>query len=175
MSDVILLCLLVAAALVVSIVVWTIKNGISPMPTSPKVKRRLLEILPVVQGRIYELGSGWGTLAFSLSRHYPEAQIIGFETSPVPYWISKLCLNLSSSRNLTFERRDFFNVELKDATMVVCYLYPGAMRKLGEKLIQELKPGALIISHTFALPGWEPKATYEVDDLYRTKIYIYVR
>ncbi len=28
---------------------------------------------------------------------------------------------------------DFFNVDLKDAGLVVCYLYPGAMERLKDK------------------------------------------
>ena len=57
--------------------------------------------------------------------------------------------------------------------MIVCYLFPKGMEKLSKKLEKELKPGTLVISHTFALPGWKPFKTLDVDDLYYTKIYFY--
>jgi len=30
-----------------------------------------------------------------------------------------------------------------------------------------------VISNTFAIPGWKPISIYELDDMYRTKIYVY--
>ena len=60
-----------------------------------------------------------------------------------------------------------------DHIAFVCYLYPGAMRQLKEKFIKELKPGTMIISNTFAIPGWIPQQVWEVNDLYKTKIYRY--
>ena len=49
------------------------------------------------------------------------------------------------------------------------------MKRLKEKLEAELKPGTLVISNTFAIPGWAYEKMLEVDDLYRTKIYLYKR
>jgi len=153
-----------------SIVIWTLINGISPMPTSSKALLKIQEILPDVNGPIYELGSGWGTLARMLSRKYTHQQVIGYETSFFPYWISRL---FCSQNNVTLERKNFFKVDLSKATLIVCYLYPGAMRQLKEKFTKELKPGTHIISNTFGIPGWIPKQVCEVDDIYKTKIYRY--
>lgn len=153
-----------------SIVAWTIINGISPMPSSSKAKKKLQEILPNIDGPVYELGSGWGTLARILAKTYPHQHVIGYETSFFPYWISRLLYNRN---NLVFYRKNFFEVDLSQAALIVCYLYPGAMRQLKEKFIKELKPGTVIISNTFAIPGWTPKQVWEVNDLYKTKIYRY--
>lgn len=163
--------LLLLLALVL-IVFYTWKLGISPMPTSPKVKEELFKLLPnEVNGDIYELGSGWGTLARSLAAHYTDHEILAYELSPVPYLFSRL---VNTRKNLHLKREDFFTVSLKEAGLVVCYLYPGAMLKLKAKFESELKPGALVLSHTFAIPGWKPVKIVEVNDLYRTKIYLYI-
>ena len=41
---------LIAAIIFGSIIYWSLKNGITPMPTSHKVKRELLALLPEVEG-----------------------------------------------------------------------------------------------------------------------------
>jgi hypothetical protein len=48
------------------------------------------------------------------------------------------------------------------------------MERLRPKFERELKSGSLVVSHTFAVPGWVPESVWQVDDLYRTKIYLYV-
>ena len=159
-------------AIVGSIVIWTVKNGISPMPTSRKVGRLLLEAIPAdLSGGVYDLGSGWGTLALSLAKRLPHCSVVGIESSPIPFWASK---GLAwGQANLFFRREDFFTVPLDGAALVVCYLYPGAMRRLKEKFERELRGGTWVISHTFAIPGWTPWRVAEVSDLYKTRIYIY--
>ncbi len=57
--------------------------------------------------------------------------------------------------------------------MVVCYLYPGAMRKLKDKFEQELAPGTLVVSNTFSISGWKPINVIDTHDLYNTHIYLY--
>lgn len=156
-------------------IIWqSIKNGISPMPTSSKVKQRFLSSLPQnLNKTIYELGAGWGTLAFPIARLYPQAQVIGYESSLIPYLFCKLRLAYTPVPNLSFRRQNFFNADLSDASLVVCYLYPGAMHKLKLKFQDELSPSATIATHTFTLPGWKPIYQEVVNDLYNTIIYHY--
>lgn len=158
----------------ISIVVWSYRNGITPTPTSSKAKKCLMNALPAtMQGNIYELGSGWGTLALPLAKRYPNCRVMGFESSPLPFFVSQIRKRLGNVPNLKLYRHNFFEADLRDANLVVCYLYPGAMRKLKEKFQKELKSGTLIVSNTFAIPGWQPEAVHEVGDLYRTKVYVY--
>ncbi len=157
-----------------SLVFWSIRNGISPMPTAPAAKNTLLKAIPPkMHGIVYELGSGWGSLAFPLARELRHCQVIGYENSFIPFLFSQLRHLLVPKYNLRFYRRDFYTVSLKDADLVVCYLYPKAMSKLKDKFVKELKPEAWILSNTFAIPGWEPRQVFDVEDLYNTKIYLY--
>jgi len=162
-------------AIMLSVLYWTIKNGISPMPTTALVRRKLFQVLPEhVSGAIFELGSGWGTLAFDLAGRFPEATIVGYETSHIPYAVSRLLQLFYRRKNLRFVREDFFKIDLEGASVVVCYLYPGAMKRLKEKLEREAGSGMLVATHTFSIPGWKPVKVIELDDLYKTKIYIYI-
>jgi hypothetical protein len=167
-----LLALLLAGML--SIVFHTLKTGISPMPTSGKVRRQMLSLLPEeLEGTLLELGSGWGSLAFALADRCPRARVVAFELSPLPHAFSRLRQRLAPRPNLQLVREDFFRASFAEASAVVCYLYPGAMSRLAPKLTQELAPGTRILSHTFALRRWKPLRTLAVDDLYRTPIYLY--
>lgn len=159
---------------ILSIVIWSVRNGISPMPTSPLAKKRIMEALPLkVDGVIYELGSGWGTLVFPLAKKYPNCRVIGIESSPVPYYFSKFRQLFMPVRNLELLRCNLMEISIKDAGLVVCYLYPGAMNKLKTKFEKELKPGTWVLSNTFAVPGWDPYRAYDIGDIYSTKIYLY--
>lgn len=162
------------AAALLSVVMWSVRNGISPMPTSGKVRKIILDAsLKASQGTIFELGSGWGTLLLPLAKGHPRCRVIGYETSPIPYYVSKVRGMISGSDNLKVVRSDFFHEPLHEAALIVCYLYPGAMKMLKQKFDEELKPGTLVISNTFSIPGWEPLEVHVADDMYRTKVYVY--
>lgn len=156
-------------------IVYSYWYGITPTPTSPIVKKKLLSMLPkLFQGDVIaELGSGWGNLAFTLACRFPACKIVGYEISPFPYYFSKIASNRFTLPNLIIERKDFFQIPLHQVSLVVCYLYSGAMYRLKEKFENELAPNTYVISHTFAIPGWIPIRVERADDLYRTPIYLY--
>jgi SAM-dependent methyltransferase len=157
-----------------SIVLYTLWTGISPMPTLGKVRRQLLPLLePELEGTVLELGCGWGTLAFAMADRCPRARVVAFELSPLPFAVCWLRQRLAPRANLELRRQDFFRASFSGAAVVVCYLFPGAMTRLAPKLLAELSPGTRVLSHTFALRGWKPLRTLVVDDLYRTPIYVY--
>jgi hypothetical protein len=150
------------------------RYGITPTPTSAKVKRQLLQILPLeIKGNFAELGSGWGTLAFALAHRFPSNQVYAYEISPIPYCISKMIAQFLPYRNLHIMRKDFFTISLKHVSLVICYLYPDAMNRLKIKFEEELAQDAYVLSHTFAIPGWNPISIIKVSDLYQTPIYLY--
>lgn len=157
-----------------SIVFYSLRYGISPMPSSKKAAQAVLKIIPHnIQGTIVELGSGWGNLAFPLAQRFPECHVKAYEISLIPWLVSLGIQKWKKYPNLQIIRADFFQKPLADTSLVVCYLYPGAMWKLKEKFTQELKPDTLIVTHTFAIPGWAPIKVVELDDLYRTPVYLY--
>ena len=165
--------LTIALTILFSLIFYTMKNGISPTPTSEKAKRALMKVLPVLEdGIIIDLGSGWGNLVFPLASKYQNCHVFGYENSPIPYWFSSL---VNHKNNLKILKANFYDVSLHDADMVVCYLFPGGMEKLKEKFEKELKPGTYVVSHTFAIPDWEPKTVVKISDLYHSKIYLYER
>jgi len=166
--------LVLALAAMALIGVGTIRTGVPPLPTSPGVRRTMMAMLPnQVTGVIAELGSGWGGLASALAGRYPECQVIGYELSPLPYWVARARQGLWPRANLEFRRADFMAAELSNVGLVVCYLYPGRMTELATKLRDELKPGTPVLSNFFALPHWQPVETRAAPDFWSSPVYLY--
>jgi hypothetical protein len=157
------------------ILIWTVKNRISPTPTTRTVRKAIACELPEnIEGTIVELGSGWGGIALFLAKKYPKAEVYAYETSPLPWLISNLRARFSAQKNIHFERKDFFLLPLSNAKLIWCYLSGPLMERLQKKLSQDTLSGTLIISNTFALPKYTPTKILTIDDLYKTKIYFYL-
>jgi len=158
----------------VSIIYYTVKLGISPMPSVGFAKKVVIQAVPSeTTGTVVDLGSGWGTLLFSLAKKFPHCRFIGYELSPLPYAISFLRKWLFRYQNVTILRRDFFQESLDDASVVLCYLFPHTMERLSSKFTDELSESSLVISNTFAIHQWTPIRVLQVPDLYNTKIFVY--
>lgn len=169
---------LIAAVLVAggAIAVYTLRTGISPMPTLPAARRTLLAALPppeAVRGTVHELGAGWGTLALPLARRYPAARVVAWELSPLPWAVCALRARLVGPANLSVRRADFLRASLDDAGLVVCYLDPASMARLRPRLEAALPSGARVVSSTFAVPGWRPARMQRAPDLHRSPVYVY--
>lgn len=168
------IAVLVAAMLVMASIVWTtLRVGISPMPSSALARRAMLAAAAgAPRGTIIDLGSGWGSLAIRCARAWPERTVIGYELSWVPWLVSMLAKQLLRLHNLELRRADFLQADLGGAAVLLCYLFPRGMHDLAHKLRGEgLHPR--VISNTFALPSFEPDEVIHLQDLYRSRIYLY--
>ena len=166
--------LVLALVAVASVLGWYLLTGTPPLPSSPAVKQAILAALPdKLEGTVYDLGSGWGGMAFTLARRYHGCRVVGFEVSPLPWVISRLRLLLKPTPNLQFRFRNFQKVSQEDAVLVVCYLGPRAMEQLKLKLEAELKPDTLVLSIFFRVPDWRPASEHMVPDMHKTPVYLY--
>ncbi len=175
--------LLFVLIIVVPLIIWTIANTIPPVPSSSSASRIMLSLIrenadewKVVTERplILELGSGWGNFTIAAAKALPDCAVQGYENSPVPYLFSRLAKRIAGCRNLTFVRADFKTAPLEEASCIVCYLHPGAMKAIKENIEKSIVTKPLyIVSNTFHIPGWEPLKVYTAKDLYRSKIYLY--
>ena len=51
--------------------------------------------------------------------------------------------------------------DLSDANVIYCYLLPHFMGPLWKKLRQECKPGTLLYSYAFSVPGVTPETVMQ--------------
>lgn len=156
-----------------SLVYFTLRTGISPMPSNRLQRQAVLAAAGEPAGPIYELGAGWGSLAFALADRFPQAPVVAFELSWLPFAVMRLRQALRPRQNLTLRRADFLKVPLGEAQLLVCYLFRGGMEALKLKLEREAAAGAQLISHTFAVHGWTPVSERALPDFYRTHVFVY--
>lgn len=166
------LLLVIIAALVNEYYAHKLK--VVPMPTLPWVQTQILEALkaevPSPAPLIYELGSGWGGLAYALARQFPEGRVIGYELSPVPFLISFF---LRKRPNLKFSRKDVLTQSYHDADIVVFYLMPHLIERLKPLLMEQLPPGTLVVASGFPIKGWAPKHTIPLKKGLERSLYVY--
>jgi hypothetical protein len=165
------LALVIVWSVIISIFLFSWYAGISPTPSSGRVKTLFNKKLSVQAGTILELGAGWGGMATHLARTYPHKKVIAYEISPIPYFFAKV--RSFYHPNLTVKRKDFFLDSHKGATLIYCYLYRNGMAQLKEKWENEQLKECSIYTNTFAVPGWEATKVWKLDDLFRTEVFCY--
>ena len=170
--DVLLLITIVFVTL--SLIYSSIRLGISPMPSSVKAYNVMVKLVDETGSRpIIDLGSGWGNFVIRAARRYPQRQIVGYELSLLPWFISILLKKLLGLKNLTLHRQNFYKVQLPATSVLICYLYPEAMSRIQKKLLVEQPDIGFVISNNFALPAIKPSKVIKLDDFYKSPIYLY--
>ena len=59
--------------------------------------------------------------------------------------------------------KNFYQQDLSQADYIFCYLLADDLNQLALKFKKELKPGAIIISNTFAIKDWTPEQKIVLD------------
>ncbi len=157
--------------------IYVVITGIAPVPSSRGSKKQMFALLPHnFSGEVCDLGAGWGSLAFPLARLFPNSRVYAYEVSPIPWLAMQLRRMFQFRRNLTIQRVNMLKKSFffrSETAAVVCYLHSEALEKLRPKLERDLKPGTLIISNVFDIPGWHPEAVHETNDGFCPQIYVY--
>ena len=146
-----LIVLLIVAIAGASILVFQGLTGVPPMSSNAAEAADVVALLRRAglppRAVIYELGSGWGSLAIALAQAFPDTQVRGIEISPLPHWVSRL--RTRGLANLTLTRGDFYTHDLSDADAVTCYLMMKPMPKVAGFLDRTLRFGTPVVSLSF--------------------------
>ena len=162
------------AAVLLGLLVDTLRWGIPPTPTARAVRSVCLSLMQARAGEeVADLGAGFGGMAHPMGRHLAGCRIWAIEASLWVYAVARLQALLRRTRNVRWLRADLMACDLRPCAGVFCYLYRGIMPELADKLRQELPRGAWVISAAFALPGWKPLQVVVARDAFRTPVYLY--
>lgn len=134
-------------------------------PFVPTFAQALPQIFSHIQIKkdevFFDLGSGDGRLVLEAARQ--GAQAYGFERNPLLIFFSRLKSYLSGLYGKAkFFRKNFFKINLSEASVIFCYLLPETMQKLERKFQKELKPGTRVFSLDFPLPTIPVEKTYKL-------------
>jgi len=149
-----------------------VTQGALFVSTATPMIQTLLDAVPMgPKDRLYDLGCGDGRVLRAAARRYG-VDAVGFEINPAAYLVAKaLSLGRKSVRVCY---GNFWAVNLGDADVVFCYLFPDLMERLALKLAQELRPGARVVSCNFPLNGWKhTQLLYPRTGRHKDPIYVY--
>ena len=129
---------------------WSHVKGAPWVPTRMKKVREMLTLTNIQSDEVlYDLGCGDGRFTVAAARKY-HAKAVGIEINFVFYlWCQILITILGLRKRVKIIYGDFFKLDLSNADVVICYLLQETNDKLEEKLIQELKPTARVVSNSF--------------------------
>jgi ribosomal protein L11 methylase PrmA len=134
------------------------------VPTPSDVVERMLQLAKVgPRDVVYDLGCGDGRIVIAAAQKFG-ARGVGIDIDA--NLINQAEANAKAAgveRRVKFLVQDAMTVNVSDATVVTLYLLSSSNVKLRPILTRQLRRGARIVSHSFAMGDWEP----EVVDTFR--------
>jgi SAM-dependent methyltransferase len=147
------------------------------VPTPQEVVDKMLELANVSKKDVvYDLGCGDGRIVLTAARKYG-CKAKGFDIDPKRI---KECMdNFKKEKEevqklVKFERKNIFELDLSEASVVTLYLLPRLNVKLIPQL-EKLKKGSRIVSHSFDMQGVKPDkvVTVKGDDGIPHAVYLW--
>jgi SAM-dependent methyltransferase len=174
--------LLFCAAATVSAQSWAWDDGTTPFVVTPDavVERMLHLAQPKAGERLVDLGSGDGRIVIEAAKR--GAKGFGVDIDPRLVNLARENAKRAGVEALaTFEVKDLFETDLRGVNVVTMYLLPDVNKQLLPRLIDQLKPGARIVSHDYDLGPWPfdemielPLAEKLVGPMGRSRIFLWV-
>jgi len=153
-------------------VYWTSFRSQVPLYLSgPVAWREVAGLVPAHAGaRVIDLGCGLGGLVDFVGRLRPDCSVDGIEAAPLPYLASQIRKRLHAWRGNVLWG-DLWRVDLSVYDVAHAYLSPVPMPALWQKACREMRPGSLLLSHSFAVPGVMPTQIRQLAG--NVRIYVY--
>lgn len=108
-----------------------------------------------------DIGAGTGTVVDAVAKSHSQAIVRGVERAPLPFLIAFL-RSLTRARRYRVRWGNLWTTDLSGADVVYAYLSPAPMVALWEKARREMRPGTLLISFRFVIPGVVPTRSIPV-------------
>lgn len=167
-----------AAFLFMLVVYWsTFRSQVPLYLSSKKVWQTLEELLPAAEpGKHFsfmDIGSGLGGVLKHLAAVRPDGRYYGVENAPLPYFLSKLRFKSGDHCNCHVRWESLWSCDLAPYDVVFAYLSPVPMEQLWHKVKQEMRPGSLFISNSFAVPEHPPQYSITLDDMHHSTLHIW--
>lgn len=166
-----ILILIIAFLFIILSWIWPPDSPWAPWwRTNKKTARAICKLAGVSKNdKIYDLGSGDGTALITAASEFG-ATGIGIEIDPLRVFISKILISIKGlSKKLKIVRKNFFDQDLSEASVIFVYLVPKTLEKLNPKFLKELKKDTRIISFRYKINL--PLVSYDQEnDIYLYKI-----
>ena len=139
-------------------------SGAIFFPTKKKLIGKAIRLAKINKSdEVVDLGSGDGRFLFEACQFCK--YVIGYEIHPGLVLYSKVKILLNGYKNVSVFFKDFWSVDLSKYDVIFVFLYPSKMKRLEDKIINEVTSGTRVISYAFELPNLKHKSKTK-DGLY---------
>ena len=141
-----------------------ISAPVNYVTTPPRAVTAMLKLANLTSNDVlYDLGSGDGRIAIAAAGEFG-ARAVGVEIEPrLVEESQRNAEEAGVGSRVRFVQQDLFNVNLSEASVVTVFLLPGINVMLAPKLLEELRPGARIVSYRHDMGEWRPDRTIRID------------
>jgi SAM-dependent methyltransferase len=178
-----LIATLAAPLLPLPFLVQAQDDGTTPFVVSPpEVVDRMLRLAEPKPGEyLIDLGSGDGRIVIEAAKRY-RTRGLGVDLDPRLVKLASERARAAGVESLAhFQVQDFFELDMRGANIVTAYLLPEVNLKLMPRLLEQLKPGARIVTHDYNMGEWQPDEMIElpvaeklVGPLGRSRVYLFM-
>jgi len=134
-------------------------QDLAPFVATPmNVVLKMLELAEVNRNDVvYDLGCGDGRIIITAAKDY-SARGVGIDINPKRIYESREAAIEAGVQDLVeFRIQDATKTDISKATKVLLYLLPESNEILRPKFEEQLKPGVLLVTHNYHIPGWDHK------------------
>lgn len=126
------------------------------VPTPNDVLEQMLDMASVGPGDyVIDLGSGDGRIVIAAAKR----GAVGHGIDLDPDRIQEANANAEEegvSDRVMFQQGDIFETDFSDASVITLYLLSSINEKLRPSLLENLRPGTRVVSHSFSMGDWQP-------------------
>jgi len=144
---------------------YTYDVGYDPfVPTPHAIVEQMLALAEVgPDDLVVDLGSGDGRIVIAAAKQFG-ARALGVDIDhTLVAEAQQRAAKAGVAGRTRFVARDFFDTDLREATVLTLYLLPETNRKLVPKILAEMRPGSRVVAHRFAVGDWPPDVQIVVD------------
>jgi|WetSurMetagenome_2_1015567.scaffolds.fasta_scaffold20055_4 SAM-dependent methyltransferase len=108
---------------------------------------------------VYDLGCGDGRLVIDAVKK-AGCRGVGIDIDPARIKESRQNAIIAGVQDrVQFVEQNFFESNVREATVMLIYLFPDVNIRLRAKFLAEMKPGSRLVSHAFDMGDWKPDKT----------------
>lgn len=142
-----------------SYIIYSLYEQIAGRPpfinTRKYAHQKITELLAPKEGAVvYDIGCGDGSVLKNIISTTKSTRGVGIEIHPLAVLLAKI---KTGQLPIHIIQNDMFNIPLRDATHIYCYLLPAFAQKIEQKIISECKSGTRIVTCDFHFTTLVPK------------------
>lgn len=130
-----------------------------PFVSTPReVVRKMLEMGRVDNNDVvYDLGCGDGRIVIMAATEFGSSGV-GIDINDRRITESRAnAATAGVEEKIEFRLEDVFKADFSEATVVTLYMLTEINQRLCPQLERQLKPGTIVITHSYPIPGWASK------------------